>query len=130
MKGKLFHTFLVASLMLVLVVSAAGPAFIATRGDYDDPEIVDAYYIAPTSPNVIDELTTISPASISMIAGDINFAQLSIPNILDTTPNLKVYRFDLSSDRTSIFTRESLNISYVNELVEFVQATSVDHQNI
>ena len=125
MEGKLFRTFLVASLMLVLVVSAAGAAFMANREDYDDPEVADAYYyIALTSPNVIDELIIISPAIILIDAGDIDSAQFSIPN------NSKVYRFDLSSDRTSIFSRESLNICYVNELVEFMQATSVDHQSV
>ena len=124
MGGKLFRTFLVASLMLVLVVSAAGAAFMANREGYDNPEVADAYYIARTSPNVIDEPTTISPAIILIDAGDIDSLQFSIPN------NSKVYRFDLSSDCTSILTRESLTINYANELVEFKQATSIDHQSV
>jgi hypothetical protein len=116
--------------MLVLVVSAAEVAFMANRENYDDPEVADAYYIALTSPNVIDELTTISPAIILIDAGDIDSARLSIPNILNTTPNLKVYRFDLYSDRISIFTSESLNVNRANKLVEFMQATSIDHQSV
>ena len=129
MKGKLFRTFLAASLMLVLVISAVEAAFIASREDYDDPEVAASYYIALTFPNVIDELTTISPAIILIETGDIDSARLSTPNIFNSTPNLKVYRFDLSIYRISNFTSESLNINYVNKLVETMIATSIIHQS-
>lgn len=113
--------------MLVLVISAVEAAFIASREDYDNPEVAASYYIALTFPNVIDELTTISPAIILIETGDIDSAKLSTPNIFNSTPNLKVYRFDLSIYRISKFTSESLNINYVIKLVETMIAISIIH---
>ena len=94
------------------------------------PGVVDAYFVTPTFPNAINELIAISPTIILIDAGDIDTTQLSIPLILDSIPNSKVYRFDLSSDHISIFTSKSLNVRRVNELVEFMQPTSVDNQSI
>ena len=71
--------------MLGLILSVARAAFIANRGNYDNPEIADAHNMALIFPKKINELT-ISPAFILIEAGDINSAQLSTPNTLNTTP--------------------------------------------
>ena len=51
-----------------------------------NPEIADAHNMALIFPKNINELTTISPAFILIEAGDIDSAQLSTPNTLNTTP--------------------------------------------
>ena len=72
--------------MLGLILSVARAAFIANRGNYDNPEVADAYNMALIFPKNINELTTISPAFILIEAGDIDSAQLSTPTTLNTTP--------------------------------------------
>lgn len=89
------------------------------------PGDIDVSYVVSTSPKMICELKSISPAIILIDAGDSAASQLSIPSILDIVPNSKVYRFNLSSDQISIFTSKSVHVNCVNELVEFMQTTSV-----
>ena len=130
MKGRLFCTFLVAFIMFVLVISVVGTTFTTSRGgNYENPEVLIENYILQSSPNVIDELTSIFPAILFVDAGDMFFIQLSMPD-LGTLPNSKMHRLNLSLNRIRVYRSESSNICHVNKLVEFVQATSVNRQSI